>query len=238
GDFGTVKGIEITIEGYWPALHVRAGYALQSAKGVTSSPFEDPGSGLTDERVQFPLAFDLPHAADLVVSAGRAAGAMNHRWGLTLTGMLRSGYPLSRTVPEFTPAPVVEQRLPWTGLVNLRASYDFGSLPGCPRCSWRVIADARNLTGRENVIALRRDTGTLAPSAEDLQRVASEVPDDIKPIPRESPDYSALVDLNRDGLITADELRTGRFAAALDRSDPSLYFGSAQAFRLGIEVAF
>ncbi len=238
GDFGTVKGVEITAEGYWPVLHVRVGYALQSAKGVTSSPFEDPGAGLTEERVQFPLEFDLPHAADLVISAGQAAGATDRRWGFTVTGMLRSGYPLSRTVPEYTPTPTIEQRLPWTGVINLRATYAFGRLPGCPRCSWRVIADVRNVTGRENVIALRRDTGTLAPSAEDLQRIASEVPGDIKPIPRESSDYSALVDLNRDGLITADELRTGRFAAALDRSDPSLYFGSARALRLGIEVAF
>jgi hypothetical protein len=238
GDFGTVKGIELTAEGYWPGLHVRAGYSLQSAKGVTSSPFEDPGAGLTEQRLEFPLAFDIPHAADIVISAGRAARASRHRWSVTITGLLRSGYPLSRTVPEYTSEPSIEERLPWRGQLNLRATYDFGGVPGCQRCSWRVIADMRNLTGRENVIALRRDTGTLAPSADEILAVADDVPNDLKPIPRESQDYSMLVDLNRDGLITADEMRTGRIAAALDRSDPSLYFGSARELRLGIEVVF
>jgi hypothetical protein len=57
-------------------------------------------------------------------------------------------------------------------------------------------------------------------------------------IPLESPDYSTLADLNGDGLITAGEARTVRLAAAIDRYDPSLYFGEARQLRLGLEIAF
>ncbi len=113
-----------------------------------------------------------------------------------------------------------------------------GRLPGCDGCGWRLFADARNLLGRDNVIALRRDTGSIAPSADDLQRIADEVPADMEPIPRESRAYSHLIDLDRDGLIVGDEVRTARFAAALDRNDPSLFFGEARQLRLGLEVSF
>jgi len=59
-----------------------------------------------------------------------------------------------------------------------------------------------------------------------------------QPIPRESRRYNPLVDLDADGLITASELRRARVAAQLDRNDPSLYFGQASQFRLGLEVMF
>ena len=36
----------------------------------------------------------------------------------------------------------------------------------------------------------------------------------------------------------ADEFRTARTAAALNRFDPSLYFGEPRQLRLGIEVTF
>jgi hypothetical protein len=240
GDFGSVKGLELTAVGRWPAVRVRAGYALQSAKGVTSSAFEDPGGTITEQRSELPLAFDRRHSADLTVLAGRAVGDTSTGWGVSLTASVRSGFPLDRAIAagEYTGIATVPARLPWTGLVNLRLTRELGGLPGCSRCSWRVVAYVRNLLGRDNVIALRRDTGKLAPSAEDLQAIAGAVRDDMEPIPRESPRYSPLVDLNRDGMIDAREMETARFAAALDRNDPSLYFGEASQLRLGLEVSF
>jgi hypothetical protein len=241
GDFGSVKGLELTAVGRWPGVRVRAGYALQSAKGVTSSAFEDPGRGtITDQRTELPLAFDRRHTADLTVLAGRAVGDTATGWGVSLTTSLRSGFPLDRAIAagEYTGMATVPARLPWTGVVNLRLTRELGALPGCRACSWRVVAHVRNLLGRDNVIALRRDTGELAPSYEDLHGIAAEVPDDMEPIPRESPRYSPLVDLNRDGMIDAREMETARFAAALDRNDPSLYFGEASQLRLGLEVSF
>ncbi|HSG80978.1 MAG TPA: TonB-dependent receptor [Gemmatimonadota bacterium] len=240
GDFGTVKGLELTARGYWDAIDLRVGYALQSAEGVTSSAFEDPGAGLTEQRVEFPLAFDRRHAFDVTVLAGRAAGAQRARWGISLTGLVRSGYPVSRTVEDVEEIiePGAIERLPWTATFNLRLTWDFGALPGCRSCGWRVILDGRNIMDRNNVIALRRDTGSLAPSVEQLATTAGTVPEDMPPIPLESPGYSAQIDLDRNGLITADEMRDGRFAAALDRQDPSLFFGPGRSLRIGIEVQF
>jgi hypothetical protein len=239
GDFGTVKGLEVSLQGRWEAILARLNYALQDARGVTSSAFEDPGGEVTGQRLEFPLAFDRRHSFDAALGLGRPTGSADQKWGATLTASVRSGFPLDRTaaVDGVESAGNVDQRLPWTYQLNLRVTRDFGALPGCGRCRWRVVADARNLLGTENTVALRRDTGTVAPSAEDVLASADDLSND-PPIPRESPDYSGLVDLNSDGLITADELRTGRIAALLDRNDPSLYFGEARSLRLGLEVEF
>ncbi len=238
GDFGTIRGFELSGQAVWPWLRLRAGYAYQHAKGVTSSAVEELSDG--SDRREFPLAFDRRHAADFAAALGRAAGAADQKWGLTLTGSLRSGFPLDRTATEIDELedPGSTARLPWTAVVNLRLSRDFNSLPGCRRCAWRIIADGRNILGRDNIIALRRDTRSVAPSAEELLETAREIPLEMEPIPLESPRYSAQVDLNGDGLISGQEMRIGRFAAALDRHDPSLYFGSALELRLGVEVSF
>ena len=241
GDFGSVKGIELTLRARWPWLQVRGGYALQEAKGVTSSPLGEPIGGRTDMRIEFPLGFDRRHAIDLTVLAGRAAGAADQNWSGSLTSSIQSGFPLFRDPGDLQTAVDADlefERLPWTYLVNARLSREMGALPGCGGCALRLILEARNLFNRDNVIALRRDTGTVAPSVDDLSATAQEVPDDLEPIPRESPDYSELVDLNRDGLITASELQVARFAAALDREDPSLFFGQDFQLRFGLEVTF
>ena len=128
--------------------------------------------------------------------------------------------------------------LPWTWTADLRASWDFGALKVCAGCRWRAVADGRNVFNRKNVLALRRENAALTPSLAEVQKLASAAPNLPRPIPRESPSYSRAVDLNRDGLITNDEFRTARFAAALDRYDPSLYYGEARQVRLGIEVVF
>lgn len=240
GDFGSVRGLEVTLRGHWPGLRVRAGYALQKAVGVTSGPLDDPGGEITERRIEFPLAFDRRHAVDLVAVAGRSAGAEASGWGGSLTVSARSGHPLDRRIAagEFTGGRTIPSYLPWIVLVDARVSREFGALPGCRRCAWRLLLDGRNVIARDNVIALRRDTGGLGPDAATVLRFVDEVPDDMEPIPRESPRYSALVDLDRDGLITVSEFRTARFAAALDRHDPSLFFGEPAQVRLGLEVSF
>jgi hypothetical protein len=236
-DFGSVKGLELTLRGRWPVLRLSAGYALQSATGVTSNAFEAVDSGSTEVRVEFPLAFDRRHSVDLTLLAGRAARATNWKWGLSLTASARSGYPLDRLAVD-DPVDERANRLPWTALVNMRVSRDLGSLPGCGRCRWHVFASGRNILGRENVIALRRDTGTLAPTLAEVRALAGEGAPPTGPLPRESELYSAEIDLDRDGVVTASEIQTARFAAALDRNDPSLFFGRARELRLGAEVAF
>ncbi len=116
---------------------------------------------------------------------------VTREWALTLTGSVRSGFPLSRIVDGADPSPRVEDRLPWTYILDFSAAREFGTLPGCGGCTWRLFADVRNLLGRENIIALRRDTGTIAPPAAELFAIANQVPVDMEPIPRESPSYTA-----------------------------------------------
>ena len=127
--------------------------------------------------------------------------------------------------------------LPWTVQVDVRGGWRFGSLPGCDACGWRVLAEVKNLFGNENVVAVRRDTRTVAPTAAQVQALANQVRID-DPIPRESPRYSAQIDLDGDGRITPAEFSEARLAAALDRFDPSLFYAEPLQVRLGVEVFF
>ncbi len=232
GDEATVKGIELSVRGRWSGLQLRGGYTLQEATGITSGPFDESEESVESggQFVEFPLPFDRRHAIDLIALAGSAAGSQDSRWGAALTASGRSGFPLDRADETIT-------RLPWTWLFGLRASLQLGS-PRICGCRVRVLADGRNLIGRDNVLALRRDTGGLGPLPEDVLGAADDVPLAAAPIPQESSRYDQLADLNGDGLIVRSELQSARVAAALDRNDPSLFFGEAFQIRLGLEVGF
>jgi hypothetical protein len=128
--------------------------------------------------------------------------------------------------------------LPWTATTDLRVSRELGKVPGCSSCAWRVSFDARNLLGLDNVLAYRTDTGSLSPTKESVDKVANTVALPNASIPRESTQYSASTDLNKDGVITTDEFKQARFAAALNRFDPTLFFGEPRQLRLGVEISF
>lgn len=235
GDHGEVNGVELSARARFPGLSLQLGYALQKAVGVGTGVLADSVVE-AERRVEFPLAFDRRHAIDAAFFFGQAADQPASRWAASLTATVSSGYPLDRTVTDSDLASRPTY-LPWTAVLDLRASRDMGGLPGCASCAWRVTLDARNLLGRDNVIALRRGTASLAPSVAYLDSVAAQVtlPE---PIPRESERYSAHIDLDDDGVITRTEFETARFAAALDREDPSLYFGEPRQVRIGLEVTF
>lgn len=235
GDFGTVQGVEVSVRGQWRTVAARVGYSLQKAKGVVSSALEDEPEVGGESRVEFPLSFDRRHAASAAVFLGRSAGDGDRAWSLTTLATLNSGYPIVRTETDSTSTGPTH--LPWTFQVDVRGGWTFGTLLGCGTCRWRVLAEVQNLFGRDNVIALRRDTRTVAPPAELVAQLAAErsISD---PIPRESPSYSRQIDLDGDGLITPGEFSKARTAAALDLFDPSLYYGEPLQVRLGLEVFF
>ena len=229
-DKGTVQGFEISAYGRWTGIELRGGYSLQKATGLAT--------GLIDDEVdpearfeEFPLAHDRRHAIDLVVLGGHAAAWGGTGWGAALIGSVRSGLPLDPRAPTPT-------RLPWTALVGLRVTRELGGPALCGDCRIRLIFDGRNIIGRDNVIALRRDTGGLGPTPESVLQAANDIPATAQPIPRESNRYNPLIDLDGDGLITAAELQSARVAAALDRNDPSLFFGEPSSVRVGLEIAF
>lgn len=235
-DYGTVTGLEVAVRGRWPGWTLRAGYSLQKAVGVSSGALGDTVISVSDSRVTYPLSFDQRHSIDASVLAGRAAGGKG-RWGAALAATARSGYPLDRRLSVSGARSDLPAYLPWTSDLTGRASYELGSLPACG-CRWRVTVDGRNLLGLHNVMALRRDSGLLGPAADALAAVEGGVAVPNAPIPLESPRYSALIDLNKDGNITPEEFRAARFAAALDRFDPSLYYGEPLQLRAGVEVTF
>lgn len=235
GDRGTVNGIEASLRARSDAFALRLGYTLQKATGISSGAFEGDSIVDDDFTVEYPLSFDRRHAIDASLFYGQAAGLTASPWSAGATATLHSGYPFDRRV-----AAGVEQAnetyLPWNAVLDLRATRDVGRF-ACGSCEWRVTLDARNVLGRENVIALRRDNATLAPSVATLDSIAEATPFPGD-VPRESPRYSASADVNQDGVIDEAEYRTARFAAALDRNDPSLYYGEARQVRLGLEVRF
>lgn len=239
GDFGTVNGVEVTMRARWSGISFRAGWALQKATGLTSGAENDSSLiGGDPARTEYPLAFDRRHSGDLSMFFGRAAGA-EKPWAASMTTTVQSGYPLLRPITGSGQATrEATQYLPWTSTTDLRASWDFGSLPLCAGCSWRIVADTRNVLNRKNVLAMRTNTGTIGPSLVEVQGLANALPVPPESIPRESPAYIMFLDTNRDGVITPAEAQSARFAAALDRFDPTLFFGEGRQLRFGMEVTF
>jgi hypothetical protein len=236
-DEGTVNGAELALRGQWSSLSLRASYALQKATGVASGFDSDTIVDRSGNFVEYPLAFDRRHSIDAAAFYGRAAGDIDSPWSVALTAGINSGYPVDRFAAVGIDEVAGDPYLPWTSTVDLRFSRELGRIPGCGACAWRITADGRNLLGSENVLAVRRDTGGLLPTLASVRALANAVAPPAS-IPAESPFYSAAIDVNRDGLINADEFRLARTAAALNRFDPSLYFGEPRQLRLGIEVTF
>jgi hypothetical protein len=100
------------------------------------------------------------------------------------------------------------------------------------------VFDGRNLLGRDNVLAVRRESAVVAPTLAQVQALANAQPVPTAPVPRESPAYSEFLDFDRDGVITQQEASAARFAAALDYYAPTLFFGESRQLRLGVEVSF
>lgn len=244
GDKGTVNGLEISATGRWPDLQVRLGYALQKAEGLTTGAFADTGQVEPGRPEPVPLAFDRRHTVDFTMLLGQSARAAGRHTGGgplggALTARARSGYPLFPLEPtdaEGRPNPI--GRLPWTTVIDAAATWALPTVPGCDRCRTRLLVEVKNLVGRDNVIALRRTTGTISPSLAEVRELADLPTTSTFPIPRESERYTSTVDLDQNGLIDEDEFATARFAAALDRNDPSLFFGSPRQIRVGVEVTF
>jgi len=233
-DFGSVQGVEVSLRGRWRVIGGRAGYALSKARGLTSGTESDSLVSGDPARSEYPLAFDRRHSADAALFVGRAAGAETP-WSAALTTTVQSGYPLFRA--DTTTGRTVDRYLPWAWTMDLRVSRDVSRVPTCERCSLRIVADGRNILNRRNIIALRHN-GSLSPDFGEVLQMANSVPMPPNAIPRESPDYSRRIDLDGDGLITQTEFHTARTAAAIDRYDPSLYYGEGRQLRLGFEVTF
>ncbi len=114
-DFGTVKGLELSVRAQWTLVSARAGWSLQKATGVASGIDSDTLISGQRSVVELPLAFDQRHAIDVAILLGQAAGHARSRWSAALTSTTQSGYPLDRLAAAGdTVVPGKGAYLPWT----------------------------------------------------------------------------------------------------------------------------
>jgi carboxypeptidase family protein len=255
-DAGTARGFEVVAEremtrGYG----VRVSYALQDAKATATDAFllnrlivVDPITGDTSRpaRAEFPLDFDQRHTLTVVVR-GRAPESVGPKLlgvrplaGLQASVIVRalSGLPytLGDSTTDSLPVLPNNSRLPWTSNVDLlvRRPIRLGSTMG------GIYLDVRNLLNKQNVVAVRRDTGEPQPNDAAIARLAeSAYAAHPEPIPYESSRYRAAGDLNGDGYIAGrEELYPLYVSAARDISQPLFYYGPPRLARLGVELLF
>jgi hypothetical protein len=255
-DYGTVRGLELIAERPvrrgWGARFL---YTLQYAQASSSSAFLlrrsytiDPGTGDTiiPARVEFPLDYDRRHNITAIVQ-GMAPTQFGPRvlgirpfaaWEASVVMRLLSGLPYTPLSPPpdtLLGAPN-SARLPWTSTVDMlvRRPIMLG------RVQTGVYLDVRNLFNRQNIVAVRRDTGSPFATEEMLEQMAEEAyAANPSAIPYESPRYRPAADIDGNGRIEGrNELYPLFLSAARDVSQPVFFYGAPRLVRLGAEVIF
>jgi hypothetical protein len=129
-----------------------------------------------------------------------------------------------------------DARLPWIRTVDLlvRRPLRLGHTRG------GIYLDMRNVLNRQNIVAVRRDTGEPGVSSDGVEALAEDAyqahPEEI---PYESARYRAEADVNGDGYIAGrDELFPLYLAAAEDFTQPLFAYGPPRLVRLGFEILF
>ena len=255
-DAGSVKGVEVLLERTFAhGFGGRLGYTLQDATAFSSDAFLvyrlpriDPTTGDTiyPARVEYPLDYDRRHSLTAIVTgtvpadAGpRIAGVRPlAEWEGTTILRYASGLPYSRTnqAGDSILGLPNDSRLPSTKTVDLRLRRPlrWGRMGGS------LYLDIRNLLNTRNIVALRRDTGSLAPSPDQLQAFADQAYQaHPEAIPYESQRYRAWADTDQNGYVEGEaELLPLYLAAAGDATQPLFYYGAPRLFRLGLELTF
>lgn len=247
-DFGTVRGLETSVEHTGERLHLRVSYVLQTAEATATNALDffrrlrisPVGDTIVPAVVAFPLDFDQRHrlVALLRARAPDAWPAWLREVEVGAVGRWSSGLPFSRTnvAGDSLIGLPNSNRLPSNWAIDLRVSRAV-ALGGLRLSFW---VDARNLTGHRNVVAVRRDTGVPGagdPQIEALAQAAyAERPE---PIPYESPAYRLDADLDRNGLVEGTEELLPMFRrAARDYLQPLFAYGPPRLLRLGVQVGF
>jgi hypothetical protein len=255
-DAGSVKGLEVLFE-----RELRGGfgarliYTLQHATATASNAFLlnrlisiDPVTGDTirPARAEFPLDFDRRHSFTAIFrsrvsdTGGPRVFGVRPLGGFEAAAILRysTGLPYSRSnaAGDSLVGLPNDSRLPAISTVDLlvRRPLRLGGVRG------GIYLDIRNLLNRQNVIAVRRDSGLPGPDSTAVNAIAEEAyqahPEEI---PYESAYYRASADLNGDGYIQGrEELFPLFLAAAKDYTQPLFAYGPPRLLRLGFELLF
>ena len=255
-DAGTVRGAEVLFEREMrEGWGVRASYALQEALATSTSAFLlrrviriDPltHDTIIPAKVEFPLDYDRRHNITLIfqgqlpLERGPEVLGIRPFAGLegALIGRLSSGLPYTRLDPG-TDTLIAEpngSRLPAASTIDmlLRRPITIAGIRGS------VYMDVRNVIGRRNIVAVRRETGEPGPTDETIEELAQEAfllhPERI---PYESLRYRAHADLDGNGYVEgAAELLPMYQAAARDFTQPIFAYGTPRLARLGFELLF
>jgi hypothetical protein len=252
-DYGNVVGFEVLFErelsDRWG---LKAAYSLQRAEATATDAFQlwrrirqDPAGELErPASVQFPLDYDRRHGLTVILQ-GRvperglpalaspfasleAAAIFRYNSGLPWTrtnasGDTLIGLPNSNRLPAQQSLDLMLRR-------PVRVAATRGS----------VYLDLRNLLGRRNLVAVRRDTGTpgIAGAVLDAAALAAWQAHS-EAIPYESPRYRPWADLDGNGVIEGQgELLPLFRAAAQDYGQPLFAFGPPRMIRIGVEWLF
>jgi outer membrane receptor protein involved in Fe transport len=255
-DAGTVKGAEVLLEREMrDGFALRLAYTLQDAVATATDPFLlnrliaiDPVTGDTTRpaRAEFPLDFDRRHNFTAVARARVPEDAGPRLLGVRPVGGLEaavivraaSGLPFSRI--ENVVDSLIEipngSRLPWTSSVDflIRRPIKLGATQG------GIYLDIRNLLNRQNIVAVRRDTGQPLAVEDTVMAMAERAyADDPAPIPFESIRYRPYADLDGNGYVEGrEELFPLYLSAARDFTRPVFAYGAPRLARLGVELLF
>lgn len=256
GDNGSVRGAEVLFEREMRSgWGVRASYTLQEALATSTSAFLlrrviiiDPltHDTIIPAKVEFPLDYDRRHNITLILqgqvpeATGPKLAGVHPLAGFegALIGRLSSGLPFTR-YRQGSDTLVGEpngSRLPSTASLDmlLRRPLTLGGVRGS------VYMDVRNLLGKRNIVAVRRDTGEPTLDELSLEQMAQDAyAAHPERIPYESPRYRAHADLDHNGYVEGDgELLPMYRAAAQDVTQPIFAYGTPRLARLGVEFVF
>jgi len=248
-DYGDVRGVDFTLEQEFTGIvGARVTYVLQSATATATNALDffrrlrisPVGDTVYPANISFPLDYDRRHSVTAVVQARTPAtarpavrdfrGSLVLQWG--------SGLPYSPTNfagDSLTGLPN-SKRMPAEWTLDARLSRNL-TLFGMGA---QFYVDVRNLTNRQNVVAVRRDTGSpQAGDAQILQLAQDAYAAHPEAIPYESPRYRRWADLNDDGLISGlNELLPLYERAAQDFLQPLFAYGPPRLVRLGVSFDF
>ena len=248
-DFGTVYGSEILFEReLLKGFRARVNYTFQVANASASDAFRqrvhivDPVTHdtISASHDQFPLDYDRRHSLLTVLEYQLPATLPGAVRGMDLAviGRYLSGLPYSRTnaTGDTLIGAPNSYRLPGQQSIDLlvRRPISFAGRTGS------VYLDMRNVLNRQNVVAVRRDTGSPFMTTAGITAAATAAYNlHPEPIPYESPRYRPAADLDHNGMIDGyAELYPLYLAAAQDAYQPTFAYAAPRLTRIGFEVSF
>ena len=248
-DYGSVYGGEILFEReVFRGFRARINYTLQFAQGSASDAFRqrtpvvDPVTGelIPASNDQFPLDYDRRHSLIGVLEyrVPDQLPAVLRGLDMSVIGRYFSGLPYSRTTAagDTILGPPNSQRLPAQYSLDalFRRSFAFGGQRGA------VYLDLRNILDQQNVVAVRRDTGSPFMTADGIEDAAlARYTEHPEPIPYESPRYRPEADLDQNGMVDGyDELYPQYLRATKDAYQPTFAYSAPRLVRFGLEFSF